>query len=63
MYFGRLTASKGVRTLVEAAKKTGVKLVVVGTGELEDELRAQALGYANISWSAGDPGASFGSRL
>jgi glycosyltransferase involved in cell wall biosynthesis len=49
VYFGRLAASKGVRTLVDAAKKTGAKLVVVGTGELEEELRASVVGYGNVS--------------
>jgi glycosyltransferase involved in cell wall biosynthesis len=48
VYLGRLTASKGVRTLIEAARRTGVPLVVVGTGELEDELRTSARGCDNV---------------
>lgn len=48
VYIGRLTASKGVRTLVDAARATGVNLVVVGSGELDDELRQLADGCTNV---------------
>jgi glycosyltransferase involved in cell wall biosynthesis len=44
VYFGRLAESKGVRTLVKAAHDAGVKLVLVGTGDLEAELARAADG-------------------
>ncbi len=42
LFFGRITATKGVATLLGAAAKAGVKLVVVGTGDLDDEVRRAA---------------------
>lgn len=42
LYFGRLAPEKGVKTLLEAAAKAGVKLVLVGTGPEEEALRAAA---------------------
>lgn len=42
LYFGRLAEEKGVATLLEAAAASGVSLKVVGTGPLDEELRAQA---------------------
>jgi glycosyltransferase involved in cell wall biosynthesis len=44
LYFGRLAPEKGVATLIHAAKKAGVQLKVVGTGPLEDELKALVAG-------------------
>lgn len=41
-YVGRLSHEKGVKTLIEAAKKLPYPLVVVGGGTLEEELRAMA---------------------
>lgn len=38
-YVGRLSAEKGLRTLIEAARISGVGLDVVGTGPLEQELK------------------------
>lgn len=40
LYFGRLSAEKGVATLIKAALISGVSLVVAGTGPLESQLRA-----------------------
>lgn len=39
LYFGRLSREKGVRTLIDAAKQTGCRLEIVGTGPIEDELK------------------------
>ncbi len=50
-YIGRMTASKGVVTLIEAAKRTGLPLQMVGSGELDDNLRAQASGHPNIQFA------------
>jgi len=42
LYFGRITATKGVATLLAAAAQARVPLVVVGTGDLDDEVRRVA---------------------
>lgn len=42
LFFGRITATKGVATLLAAAAQAGVKLVVVGTGDLDDDVRHAA---------------------
>lgn len=42
LYFGRLSEEKGVSTLMKAAGAAGVKLKVVGTGPLYDQLSEQA---------------------
>jgi len=40
LYFGRLSAQKGMRTLIETCKQLPeVRFVVAGTGEMEDELK------------------------
>ena len=41
-YLGRFSEEKGVRTLIEGAAIAGVRVVLVGTGPLEGELRALA---------------------
>jgi glycosyltransferase involved in cell wall biosynthesis len=42
VFAGRLGPEKGLRTLVDAAAQAGVKLKIVGTGPLEEELKAIA---------------------
>ena len=42
LYFGRLSAEKGVKTLLQACVKAGVKLVLAGSGPIEDELKKTA---------------------
>jgi len=42
LYFGRITATKGVTTLLAAAALAKVPLVVVGTGDLDAEVRRVA---------------------
>lgn len=39
LYFGRLSKEKGVKTLIDAAVKTKTKLIVLGTGPIEEELK------------------------
>lgn len=39
LFFGRLSKEKGVKTLIDAAIKVGCKLIIVGTGPIEAELR------------------------
>ena len=50
LFFGRLSSEKGVGTLIEAAKKCGCNLVILGTGPQEAELKEQAKGCENISF-------------
>jgi len=50
LYFGRLSPEKGVHNLIEAAKICGCRLVIVGTGPQEEELKAQADGIAGIEF-------------
>lgn len=50
LYFGRLSPEKGVHNLIEAAKRCGCRLVIVGTGPQEEELKAQAEGFAGIEF-------------
>jgi glycosyltransferase involved in cell wall biosynthesis len=42
VYFGRLAREKGLFTLIRAAARVKVPLVLVGTGPIEDELRKLA---------------------
>jgi len=50
LYFGRLSHEKGVKTLIEAAKLCGCRLVILGTGPQEEELKACAGGASNIAF-------------
>lgn len=50
LYFGRLSHEKGVKTLIEAAKLSGCRLVILGTGPQEAELKACAEGASNIAF-------------
>jgi len=38
-YFGRLSAEKGVETLIKACSIQGYKLIIAGTGPIENELK------------------------
>lgn len=46
LYLGRLSQEKGVATLIEAAKRAGVRLAVAGEGPLRPSLEALAEGAA-----------------
>lgn len=48
LYFGRIEQLKGVPTLVEAAKRTGSKLKIAGTGSWEPQLKSAIQGHENI---------------
>lgn len=50
LYFGRLAKEKGVKTLIDAAKKTGCRLIILGTGPVEDELKGYAKGLSNVEF-------------
>lgn len=48
LYFGRLSHEKGLATLIEAARRTGVGLDLVGDGPQRAELEALAAGADHI---------------
>lgn len=52
LYFGRLSAEKGVRTLIDAAHKVGCRLEILGTGPMEQELKGyvKRIGANNITF-------------
>lgn len=50
LFFGRLSAEKGVKTLIEASGKAGVRLVILGTGPIEEELKEFAKCYKNVEF-------------
>lgn len=50
LYFGRLAQEKGVKTLIDAARKTQCRLVILGTGPMEAELRNYAGDASNIEF-------------
>jgi glycosyltransferase involved in cell wall biosynthesis len=49
LYAGRLAPEKGVRTLIRAAHRSGVRLRVAGTGPIEGELRGMPEA-AEVEW-------------
>lgn len=50
LYFGRLSYEKGVKTLIDAAVKTGCRLVILGTGPVEEEMKAYAKDIPNVEF-------------
>lgn len=50
LYFGRLSREKGVKTLIAACTEANVRLIILGTGPMEDELRSYAEGFENIEF-------------
>lgn len=50
LYFGRLSYEKGVKTLIDAAIKTGCRLVILGTGPVETELKVYAMNAENVEF-------------
>jgi glycosyltransferase involved in cell wall biosynthesis len=50
LYFGRLSAEKGVDTLIRAAVESGVELKIAGTGPSEIELKKLANDHSNIQF-------------
>jgi len=40
LYFGRLSKEKGIKTLIDSAKGLTAKLYILGTGPVEEELKA-----------------------
>lgn len=58
LYFGRLSSEKGVKTLIEAAKKCGCHLVILGTGPQEEELKNLAGSAPKIEFKGFQTGES-----
>lgn len=58
LYFGRLSQEKGVKTLIDAAKIARFPLVLLGTGPMEEELRAYAGGLANVEFKGFQTGSA-----
>lgn len=50
LYFGRLAPEKGVKTLIDAAKQVGCRLVILGTGPIEAELKEYAREEPNVEF-------------
>lgn len=50
VFLGRLTEVKGIRTLCKAAKNLPYKLIVIGGGELEEELIKEYNTFSNIEF-------------
>lgn len=50
LYWGRLIDYKRVDLLIEAVRHTGDRLQIVGSGPIEDQLKAQAAGMANVTF-------------
>ena len=50
LYFGRLSYEKGVKTLIDAAVSTGCRLVILGTGPVEGELKEYAKAAPNVGF-------------
>lgn len=50
LFFGRLSKEKGILTLLEAIKKTKLKLKIAGTGPLQKDAEKCQLEYKNIEF-------------
>lgn len=52
LYFGRLSREKGVQTLIDAVRKTGHRLEILGTGPIEDGLKdyVHRVGAENVNF-------------
>lgn len=50
LYFGRLSYEKGVKTLIDAAKNCRCKLIILGMGPIEEELKSYAGNFRNIEF-------------
>lgn len=50
-YFGRLEPEKGVADLAEAARRTGLKCIFVGSGSLASDLRVRLGPDAVLDWA------------
>ncbi len=50
-FIGALRYYKGLEYLIEAARTTGLPVVIAGSGGIEAELHAQAAGLDNVIWA------------
>ena len=58
LYFGRLAKEKGVKTLIDASQKVECRLVILGTGPIEDELKDYAKNCSNVEFKGFQTGKS-----
>lgn len=50
LFVGRLSEEKGIKTLLELAKKSEIKLKIAGTGEMQEEVLAASKQVPNIEF-------------
>lgn len=50
LYFGRLSKEKGIMTLIDAVKNVGCKLIIIGTGPQENELKQYSKDLSSIEF-------------
>ena len=50
LYFGRLVKEKGVKTLLDAVSRVGCRLVILGVGPMEEELKEYAKDMKNVEF-------------
>jgi glycosyltransferase involved in cell wall biosynthesis len=50
LFFGRLSKEKGILTLLEAIRKTGLKVKIAGTGPLQKEVENFVAGLRNLEY-------------
>jgi len=50
LYFGRISNEKGVLELVDVFKELNLNLIIIGSGDQEDELKNKIEGVKNISF-------------
>lgn len=55
LFVGVLRYYKGVHTLIEAARQTGLPVVIVGDGPMGDDLRARTAGLSNVHFTGALP--------
>ena len=58
LYMGRIERLKGVPTLLEAAAKTGQRLVIAGEGSWQSDLAAQIGNHPNVTYLGFQDGAA-----
>lgn len=63
LYFGRLSKEKGVKTLIDAVTKTGDRLVIVGTGPMENQWKTYAKDTSNVEFKGFQTGAALANSV
>lgn len=50
LFVGRLTAEKGINPLLKAFQRTGLKLTIIGTGDMQSVVEQAATNFKNITY-------------